>query len=95
MGFETIHTAGHPNAAKRLAPGNGVRFVAILGGEGIRRAGAPPDEAVNLFLDIDERCFHGRASINLLAATRKPAAKFAAGGAADAGGQVIRKATSA
>ena len=71
MGFKPMHSAWHPNPAKRLAPGNCVRLVTVLGGKGIRDMGAPPDKAVNLFLDVDKRLLHGSASISRPVSTRK------------------------
>ena len=59
MGFETIHAARDAHAAERFSPGDGICFVAGCGRKRIRRFRAPPDESVNLFLDVDERLFHG------------------------------------
>ena len=39
--------------------------------QSIRRFDAPPDEAVNLFLDVDERLFHGGFRINRRAGQSK------------------------
>ena len=44
------------------------------GFQAIRRAGALADEAVDLFLDVDERLFHSVASISRDARQRKPPA---------------------
>lgn len=64
MGFETMHATRHAHAAKNFAPRDGIGFVACRRGKCIRRFYAPTDEAVNLFLDVDERLFHGGFSIN-------------------------------
>ena len=77
MGFETIHTPRHANATERLLPSTRFRLIAVFGGERIRHLGAPPDKTVNLFLDVDKRCFHDAASIS-----RQPVARKAIGMAA-------------
>ena len=73
MGLETIHSARNADAAERLAPRDGVRLVAGRGGKGVRRASAPTDKAVNLFLDVDQRLFHGGESISRPVRRCKPA----------------------
>src|ERR1035437_9712420 len=59
MSFETIHAARHAHAAESLAPRDGIGLVAGPSRKRIRRFGAPTDEAVNLFLDVDGLLFHG------------------------------------
>jgi hypothetical protein len=59
MGFETIHAARHMHATESFPPRDGVGLVAGPSRKRIRRFGAPTDEAVNLFLDVDGRLFHG------------------------------------
>ncbi len=54
----------NPHAANRFAPGDGICLRAASHGKRIRRLGPTPDEAVNLFLDIDEGFFHDAHSIN-------------------------------
>jgi hypothetical protein len=63
MSFETVHATGNAHAAKSFPPRDGVRFRAAGEGQGIGRPGAPTDEAINLFFDVDERLFHVAASI--------------------------------
>ena len=59
MGFETIHAARHTHATESFPPRDGIDLVAGPSRKRIRRFGAPTDEAVNLFLDVDGRLFHG------------------------------------
>jgi hypothetical protein len=59
MGFETIHAARHTHATESFPPRDGVGLVAGPSRKRTRRFGAPTDEAVNLFLDVDGRWFHG------------------------------------
>jgi len=65
MGFETMHAARHEHPAQRLSPSDGIRLVARSGGKRVRRLRATPDEAVNLFLDVDEWLFQGGFRISL------------------------------
>ena len=65
MGLKAVHPAGNAKAAKCSAPGDGLGFVARRGRERIRRSRAPADEAVNLFLDVDERLFHDAPSLGV------------------------------
>jgi len=75
MGFETINALGHPamfesfvKLCRRL-----LQLHPCL--QAVRRLGAPPDKAVNLFLDVDERLFHDAASISCdLGQSKRPAA---------------------
>ena len=39
--------------------------------QAVRHTGAPSDKAVNLFLDVDKRCFHDTASISRQSVARK------------------------
>ncbi len=71
MSFKTVHPARHADATKRLAPGDGICLVAMLGGKRVRHLGAPPDQAVNLFLNVDEWRFHNAASISPFSAPCK------------------------
>src|ERR1035437_6694422 len=71
MSFETIHAARHAHAAESFAPRDGIGLVAGPSRKRIRRFGAPTDEAVNLFLDVDGRWFHGVFRINGGAGQRK------------------------
>jgi len=59
VSFETMDTARHTQSAQCLAPGNGFGSIARHGGERMRHFGAPANDAINLFLDIDGRLFHG------------------------------------
>lgn len=73
MGFETIHAARHAHAAESLPPRDGIGLVAGRRRKRIRRLGATPDHAANLFLDVDGRLFHGVFSISRDAGQSKDA----------------------
>ena len=64
MSFETKDTARRAQPAKRLLPGNGVRLAAGRRGKRVGCFRPAADEAVNFFLDVDERWFHNTASLN-------------------------------
>ena len=74
-----MHAARNADATERFAPRDGVRLVAGGCGKGVRHARAPPDKAVNVFLDVDERMFHGVESISRPIRWRKPARRFPRG----------------
>ena len=59
-----MHAARHAHAAEGFPPSDGIGLVACRGRKRIRRFGAPTNEAVNLFLDVDERLFHDVFSLN-------------------------------
>ncbi len=63
MGLETMHATRHPHAAESFAPGDGICLRAVLRGERVRQLRPPPDEAVNLFFDVDEWLFHDSRSL--------------------------------
>ena len=75
MGFETVDAARNAQAAEGFSPRDGIGLVARCGRERIRRFGAPPDEVVNFFLDVDERLFHDDVRINRRAAQSKQRAE--------------------
>jgi len=54
-----MHPARHPHPAESFALGDGIGFVAGRGRKRIGCFGAPADNAVNFFLDVDDRLFHG------------------------------------
>jgi hypothetical protein len=58
MGFETVNAAWHPHPAKGFAPSDGIRLVARDCRKAIGRFRPAADEAVNLFLNVDEWLFH-------------------------------------
>lgn len=66
-----MHAARDSYSAEGLAPRDGIGFVARRRRKRIRRFGAATDKAVNLFLDVDERFFHGGFSINRAAKQSK------------------------
>jgi hypothetical protein len=70
MGFETINTLGPPAMPEALVQPRRRGLQLHARPQTVRGAGAPPDQAVNLFLDVDQRCFHG-ASISRRSAPRK------------------------
>ena len=73
MRFETINTFGHPTMFESLVKLRR-RFLQLHSRpQAVRRLGATPDEAVNLFLDVDERLFHNVFSINRDAGQSKDA----------------------
>ena len=84
MGFETIHAARDARPAKGFSPRAGIGLVAGRGGKRVGRLGAPADEAVNLFLDVDERLFHGGFSISRDAGQSKDAETCRVKGAKEA-----------
>jgi hypothetical protein len=59
VSLKPVNAARNTQSAKSFAPGNRIGLVAGDGGESIRLPGAFADDTVDVFLDIDERLFHG------------------------------------
>jgi hypothetical protein len=63
MRFETMHASWDAHTTESLPPRDGIGFRAACQRQCIRRLRPLADEAVNLFLDVDERLFHGGTRI--------------------------------
>jgi hypothetical protein len=59
-----MDSPGNAHTAKRLAPSNGIRLSAGIDRQCVGALGASPDDLIYLFLDVDERLFHGVSSIS-------------------------------
>ncbi len=64
MGFETINALGHPAMLESLVKLRRRLLQLHSRLQTVRRLCPPADEAVNLFLDVDEGLFHDVASIS-------------------------------
>ncbi len=64
MGFETINALGHPAMFESSMKLHSQLLQLHPGLPSVRRLCPPPDKAVNLFLDVDERLFHDAASMS-------------------------------
>jgi len=64
MGFETINTLGHPTMLERLKKLRAGFLQLHAGQQAVRRCGAPADKAVNFFLHVGKRLFHGFITID-------------------------------
>ena len=72
MGFETINALGHPTMLEGLVKLRAGFLQLHPGPQTVRRDGPPADEAVNSFLDVDKRWFHGFITIGRLPGQSKP-----------------------
>lgn len=59
MSPETINTTGNAHAAERRPPGYRVLLAAVFHGQRVRCLSPPPDDFINLFLDVDGGLMHG------------------------------------
>jgi len=59
VSFETMNALGQPAMLECLVKFQSRGLHPHSGLKPVRRSGAPADEAVNFFLDVDERLFHG------------------------------------
>lgn len=71
MGFETMHAFSRPAMLESLVKFQSRRLHLHPRLQSVGRLGATPDEAVNLFLDVDKRLFHDGFRINRSAGQSK------------------------
>jgi len=72
MGFETINALGHPTMLEGLVKLRAGFLHLHSGLQAVRRDGPSADNAVNSFLDVDKRWFHGFITIGRLLGQSKP-----------------------
>ncbi|MSO63330.1 MAG: hypothetical protein EXQ50_14795 [Acidobacteria bacterium] len=58
MSAKPMDAARHPDPAKRVTPGDGIGLVARRHRQGVWHLRPAADDAVDVFVDVDERPFH-------------------------------------